>query len=278
MNKNLNYEFFNKGFFKINNLISKKKLNIVKNEIFDFANLFAKKINNFKFKKKILSLNDFSDFCINLESYNPKYFFHFVTLVSKLNSMLDLVNSISKSKLLNITSSILNEKKSNLLTSYPPSFLVNLPKNKRVLYHWHTAKSGYPKRVSYVNFWVPLLVEKKINNGSLKVAVKSHFNEDYPYKEFRDTDRFGKNALTQMLVPKSYVNKFVIKTLKGKVGSCYGMHRNLLHSSSLNKSNQCSYVLIFKIWSISKDLTLSSNIQQKLSEIDDGSCGEILSI
>lgn len=278
MNKNINNEFFNKGFFKINNLISKRKSNIIKNEIFEFTNLFSKKINNIKFKKKILSLNDFSNFCISLESYNPKYFFHFITLISKLNSILDLVNSISKSKLLKITCNILNEKKSNLLTSYPPSFLVNLPNNKRVLYHWHTAKSGYPKRVSYINFWIPLLVDKKINNGSLKIAVKSHFNENYPYKEFRDTKRFGKNALTQMLVSKSYVNKFEIKTLKGKVGSCYGMHRNLLHSSTLNKSSRCSYVLIFKIWSISKDLTLSSNIQQKLSETDEGSGDEILSI
>ena len=133
-----------------------------------------------------------------------------------------------------------------------------------MLYHWHTAKNAYPKRASYINFWVPLFVNKKKDNGSLKIAEKSHFNDDYPYKEFKDKKRYGKNALTQLLVSDKYIKKFKNITLKCKTGSLYGMHKNILHSSTLNNSKNCSYVLIFKIWSIAKDLTLSSNIQQKI--------------
>lgn len=272
-----NKDFHKKGFFKINNLISKKKLNTINKEIISFANQFSKKINKNEFKRNIKTTNDFSDFCIKLEKYNPKYFFHFVTLVSKLNSILDLTNFICKKKLTKISSEILNENQKNLLTSYPPAFLVNLPRNRRVLYHWHTAKNAYPKRASYINFWVPLFVNKKKDNGSLKIAEKSHFNESYPYKEFKDIKRYGKNALTQMLISNKYINKFKIQTLRCETGSLYGMHKNLIHSSTLNKSKNCSYVLIFKIWTIAKDLTLSSNIQQK-NNADEASGEDIVSI
>ena len=49
------------------------------------------------------------------------------------------------------------------------------------------------------------------------------------------------------------------------------MHHNLLHSSTTNFTNHCSFVVIFKIWSISDDLTLSNNIQQKYFMNDNGS-------
>ena len=112
----------------------------------------------------------------------------------------------------------------------------------------------------------------------MKIAEKSHFNDDYPYKEFKDKKRYGKNALTQLLVSDKYIKKFKNITLKCKTGSLYGMHKNILHSSTLNNSKNCSYVLIFKIWSIAKDLTLSSNIQQKNNIKDDGFGKDITSI
>jgi len=165
-----------------------------------------------------------------------------------------------------------------MLTTFPTSFLINIPKNKRILYHWHTARSGYPKREKYINFCVPILTDKNSKNGSLAVAKKSHHNDNHPYKKFKDIKRYGQNALLQMEVPKSCVNKYKTEILKCKVGSVYGMHRNLLHSSTVNNSKSCSFVLIFKIWSISKDLTLNSNITQELSTFDDGFNKDIIAI
>ena len=90
---------FNKnGFFKINNLIPKNKIDNLNKDIFNFANQFSSKINNKRFKKKIRNIREFSEFCINLEKYDAKFFFHFVTLLSKLNSFLDLINFIAKKK------------------------------------------------------------------------------------------------------------------------------------------------------------------------------------
>ena len=48
-----------------------------------------------------------------------------------------------------------------------------------------------------------------------------------------------------------------------KLGSCLVMNPNLLHISTTNLTKKCLFVIIFKIWSIKDDLTLSINIQQK---------------
>ena len=53
------------------------------------------------------------------------------------------------------------------------------------------------------------------------------------------------------------------------------MHKNLLHSSTLNKSKNV-HVLIFKVWSIAKDFTLRLIYNKKLIWIDSGK--DIISI
>ena len=104
-------KFNNDGYFKVEDLIPKKKQDIIKRDIISFANQFSKKISNKIFNKKIKTLENLNEFIINLEKYNPKYLFHFSQLVAKNQSMLNLVNYIMQKKLLSITSNILCEKK-----------------------------------------------------------------------------------------------------------------------------------------------------------------------
>ena len=180
----LKNSFINNGYFKVNNVITKERQHALKKDVISFANQFSKKINNQIFNQQIKTLNDLNKFIINLEKYNPKYLFHFSQLVARTTSMFNLINYITQKKLLSIASDILNEK--NMLTTFPTSFLINMPKNKRLLYHWHTARNAYPKREKYINFWIPVLVDKNQKNGSLIVAKKSHHNDTYPYKKYRD--------------------------------------------------------------------------------------------
>ena len=64
-------------------------------------------------------------------------------------------------------------------------------------------------------------------------------------------------------MPEDYLRGFKTEKIISKLGSCLAMHPNLLHTSTRNLTKNCSFVIIFKIWSIKDDLTLSSNIQQK---------------
>ena len=85
--------------------------------------------------------------------------------------------------MINIASKILDVKKEELLVQ-EPSCLINLPHNKRVLYNWHNAKNFYPKRNKYLNLWMPIIVDKKTNNGTMEVALGSHLKE-YPFLVFK---------------------------------------------------------------------------------------------
>ena len=43
-----------------------------------------------------------------------------------------------------------------------------------------------------------------------------------------------------------------------------GMHHNIVHRSTFNSSSKCSFVCVFKVWSIAKDWTLSSQLNQNI--------------
>lgn len=270
--KNLNKQYNDKGYFKVDKIFSEGKLKEIEKDIIKFANLFQKKINNKKFKKNIDSVKTLDLFFKKLESYNKQYLFNFVNLINKMPSILNLVNN---DKILNITSKILKEDKRNLLLQNP-SFLVNMPKNKRILYHWHNAKNSYPKRNLYLNFWAPIISNKKSNNGTLCVAERSH-KKEYPFLEFKKMigEKERASALSQYLIPENFIRKFKKTNIIADKGSCLAMHPNLVHSSTLNKTKNNSYVLVFKIWSISKDWTLSSNINQKYFDNDSGAGSDI---
>ena len=261
MQSNYNYkdQFYKNGSFQIDDLFSKKDLKNLEINLYDLANQFAKKINNKIFKNK--NINDFSKFnkfCINLEKYNKDYFFNFATLASNI---FELKKISLNNRLRHIASQVLDENPNNLLFQHP-TLLINVPNNKRILYHWHNAKNSYPKRNKYLNLWFPVIKDKMENNGTMKVAIKSHKN-DYPFLEYKGFSEDKKNALSQYLVPEGYLKDFKIEKVISKLGSCLAMHPNLLHSSSRNLTKNCSFVIIFKIWCIKDDLTLSSNIHQK---------------
>ena len=261
MQSNYNYkdQFFKNGSFQIDDLFSKKDLKNLEKNLYDLATQFAKKINNKIFKNKnINDFNKFNKFCINLEKHNKDYFFNFATLASNI---FELKKISLNNRLRHIASQVLDENPNNLLFQHP-TLLINVPNNKRILYHWHNAKNSYPKRNKYLNLWFPVIKDKMENNGTMEVAIKSHKN-DYPFLEYKGFSEDKKNALSQYLVPEDYLKDFKIEKVIAKLGSCLAMHPNLLHSSSRNLTKNCSFVIIFKIWSIKDDLTLSSNIHQK---------------
>ena len=51
---------------------------------------------------------------------------------------------------------------------------------------------------------MPLFTDKKIDNGSLKIAIKSHFNENYPYKKYIDKKIRKKCVNTIVGIKKIY--------------------------------------------------------------------------
>jgi len=267
--KNFQKSFLDQGYFFYNDLFGENYNNIVLNEILSLANLFTKKIPNLKIKNKLRKIKDLDKFFKKLEKYNKDYFFNFITLVSNLKTINRI---IIDDKIVKLSSEVLKVPKESLLISRV-SFLVNLPKNKRVLYYWHNAINGYPKRNRCINFWMPILKNKKHNNGTLEICEKSHEINNYPFLEYKT--KFTSNNLTQNQIPEELFKKYKRKKINLKVGSLLGMHNNIVHRSTFNNSSECSFVCVFKVWSISKDWTVSSNLSQKYFTGDNGAGSDI---
>ena len=128
-------------------------------------------------------------------------------------------------------------------------------------------------RKKCINFWMPILKDKKKNNGTLEICEKSHEENHYPFLEYKN--KFSSNNLTQNQIPDELFSKFKKKRINLKVGSLLGMHNSLVHRSTLNNSNECSFVCVFKVWSISKDWTVSSKLDQKYFTGDNGAGKDI---
>lgn len=272
--ENIKKNFLEDGFFSVPGIISDEIKFSIEKEVFTFANMFRKKLSipNDKIIDNINNLDDFNTLCIQLEEFNNNSLFALVSLISNLPSLKSV--SIQKN-IINLTANTFGLDEKEFL-SQNGTFLVNIPNNKRILYHWHNAKNSYPKRCTYLNFWLPMLVDKNSKNGTMEVAIKSHHHE-FPFLEFKTDSKSG-TGLTQNLVPEEFVSKFEKKRLETKYGDLVAMHPNLLHSSCLNETDKCSFVLVFKIWHIGKDWTLSPNISQKYFSEDKFAFKEVKTI
>ena len=243
------------GYFEKKNIFSLNDKKEIHKNIIEFVNLFRQKINiNWK-KKKLINNNDLNKFLIFLEKYNKNYLWNLQQLIC----FLPVIKKIQvDTKLIEIASDILNVKKDKLLIQ-DPLILINLPSITRNLYTWHNACNYYQKRNNYLGMWIPLIEDKNSKNGSMIIAEKSHIRKDYPFLEYQKDS----HSSHQHSIPQNFLTKFKKKKIHLKFGDVLGMHKNLVHKSSKNKSKRFSMVLVYKYWDISKDLTLSSKITEQ---------------
>ena len=248
------------GYFKKKNIFSLTDKKEIQNNIIEFVDLFRQKINRNWKKKKLLNSNDLNEFLIFLEKYNKDYMWNLQQLIC----FLPVIKKIQTNfKLIDIASHILNTKRDKILIQ-DPLILINLPSTIRNLYSWHNACNYYQKRNNYLGMWIPLIEDKNAKNGSMIIAEKSHNKSDYPFLEYQK-DTYSSH---QHSIPQNLLSKFKKKKIHLKFGDVLGMHKNLVHKSSKNKSKKFSMVLVFKYWDISKDLTLSSKITEQYFKND----------
>ena len=149
-----------------------------------------------------------------------------------------------------------------LLTSGPGIF-INRPKTKRLLYKWHAESHYYPKRRNFLNIWFPIFYNKSEKNGTMLVKEKSHLLMDLPFNEYTGYNKNTegkKNHFTQYEIPENFVKD--LKTFKAnlKVRDILVFNRKSVHASTENLSKKYSFAVVFRIWEMSKDLTMSGDL------------------
>lgn len=139
---------------------------------------------------------------------------------------------------------------------------VNKPGTNRLLYKWHTAEHGYPKRRKCLSVWLPLFIPKTEKNGVMWMAEGSH-RRQFPFVEYtgyRSSDKGKANQLTQREIPAYLIENYKKVPAVAKPGDVVLFHHSLVHTSSVNNSNEISFAGVIKVWEAGRDYTLSGNI------------------
>lgn len=148
----------------------------------------------------------------------------------------------------------------DLLTLDGPSPFINLPSTKRLLYHWHSEATYYPKRRRFLNLWFPIFRNKREDNGTMWLCQGSHKQREWQFIEYQgfDKESLGKrNHFIQYEVPEAELTAYEKVPVIADRGDLVIFDRAMVHASTVNQSGTASYATVARIFDYRTDLTLS---------------------
>lgn len=259
-------KFSKSGICVLKNILEKKALDIFYTNLLDITFFHLRKIKeNKKSITKIynssLSIGDKLSKILELNESNDKEALY--QLQKLYSSSNELRNIIGTKILMDEFRKLLKLNKNHPLLIDGPGIFINRPNTKRLLYKWHSESHYYPKRRNFLNIWFPIFFDKNEKNGTMFIKEKSHLLNDLPFNEYQGYDKSSenkKNHFIQYEVPENFVKH--LKTFKSNlnVGDLLVFHRKSVHTSTPNLSKKYSFAVVFRVWDISKDLTISGNL------------------
>ena len=259
-------KFNETGICILKNVLKKKELDLFYNTLLNITFYHLRKIKEnknsiTKIYNSSLPLGDKLSKILELYEKNDKEALY--QLQKLYTSSIELRNIIGTKFLIKEFKKLLELKENQPLLIDGPGIFINRPKTKRLLYNWHSESHYYPKRRNFLNIWFPIFFNKSEKNGTMFIKEKSHLLNDLPFNEYQGFDKSSenkKNHFTQYEVPENFVKN--LKTFKSNlnVGDLLAFHRKSIHTSTPNLSKKYSFAIVFRVWDISKDLTMSGDL------------------
>jgi hypothetical protein len=143
-----------------------------------------------------------------------------------------------------------------------PGLFINQPGQVRLLYKWHSEQHYYPRRRRFVNVWLPIFGNRAKENGAMSVLPRSHLRQwDFAEYQGYDKDTQGKkNHFVQYEVVESELSDFEPVTTDARRGEAVLFHRNMVHRSNHNLSDDFAFALVARVWTPVDDLTLAGHM------------------
>ena len=259
-------KFNETGICILKNVLKKKELDLFYNTLLNITFYHLRKIKEnknsiTKIYNSSLPLGDKLSKILELYEKNDKEALY--QLQNLYSSSIEVRNIIGTKFLIKEFKKLLELKENQPLLIDGPGMFINRPKTKRLLYKWHSESHYYPKRRNFLNIWFPIFFNKSEKNGTMFIKEKSHLLNDLPFNEYQGFDKSSenkKNHFTQYEVPENFVKN--LKTFKSNlnVGDLLVFHRKSIHTSTPNLSKKYSFAIVFRVWDISKDLTMSGDL------------------
>lgn len=143
-----------------------------------------------------------------------------------------------------------------------PALFVNRPNSQRLLYKWHSEEHFYPKRRRFLNLWFPLFGAKTKDNGCMSIMPGSH-KKQWPSADYRGYNKDTEKAahhFVQKEVPEYFLSEYQEHWCESEPGDLIVFHRNLVHRSNPNTTNEYSFAMVARVWTPEDDLTLCGSM------------------
>ena len=186
------------GWVLIKNTLKKEHISSIKKDL----NKVSKDLFNKSFEKTIIYLN----------KINKKKLYEFHKMINQM-----LSSSFINSEINNIFNIVNNNRKPNF--NIGSTFLLGLPKDKRLVYNFHQ-ESSYIKNIKDItNIHFPIFRKTNVKNGTMSALDKSHSIKSLPYEK----------------KIKKIFNEIYFRIDPGDI---LLFHKDLIHKSNYNFSNK----------------------------------------
>ena len=266
---NIKEDFEKKGYCVLKNCFNQESLNKFYNAVLNISYFHLAKIGEnqkkiqkiYRSKKNIYT--KISEIFELFEKNDKEALYQLQELYYVNNDMRMIIET---NKMNNIFKKLLNISSHVPILVHGPGIFISRPKTKRLLYKWHSENHYYPKRRNFLNIWFPIFTNRNEKNGTMILKEKSHLIQDIPFNEYQGYDKKtegAKNHFVQYEIPENFVKG--LKTYKAnlKLGDMLIFHRKTVHASAENYSRKFGFATIFRVWEMSKDLTLSGKLTVK---------------
>jgi len=146
-----------------------------------------------------------------------------------------------------------------------PSLFANNPETSRVSYKLHTEALFYSKRRKFCNVWTPLYGPRTKENGAMIVLPGSHLDhwdmsKATEYTGFDIKSKGKEKWGWQIEIPPKQVEKYKVEYTEATPGDIVVFHRNLVHGTGINITDQIAFALVCRVWDYSTDYSFSANM------------------
>jgi ectoine hydroxylase-related dioxygenase (phytanoyl-CoA dioxygenase family) len=252
------------GFCVIPNFFSDQQLNLLEKCVVDLYLLQAEKIGEYRERAMELRDSDKSNF----EKFSAIYEMMEIAdkealyQVQKFLLSSQGARSIFDEPFMALLTELLRSSANAVLLNGPGLF-VNRPHTDRLLYKWHSEAHYYPKRRRFYNIWLPLFSDKNIGNGTMSFKTKSHL-VDFTFADYQGFDKGTEgqpNYFTQYEIPSNLLSSFSEYFCEVPRTSLIIFHKNLVHKSNQNISDEYSVAVVARVWDPTDDLSLNGSIE-----------------
>ena len=238
MSENITSFYADNGYVIIKDVIKKKRLDSLLENIFKLYCKYSDNLGEFEVKDRPWETEMFHEKLIELRKTKPD---EFGAIYDSLKTSLCLTQLVTDDKVVENVASLLKIKVSDLSVSEPMCRL-DVPDDNRNALNWHQERSFFPQNRDGKNglvCWIPL-IDVTEEMGAIHISPKSHFEGQL---KLTTNKKENSSYTTQIPVPEKFIEKYNDVVVPINAGDAVFFNMLLFHRSGQNVSNQIRFAV-----------------------------------